>query len=200
MRACGVILTLLLAANVGSASAGELTARDYFRMLPGTIFENTTEGMPEDEKLQLLETGRSNFWEFQGEEPDRLELAAMPFGESRVVLRVFRSGEGGKGSTLLAIGAMGPACAIELWRADADGRIVPVDTPEDPPAKDFFAAKNGAPRGTNVAVLFCLDEEGLEARPVFWNDAGMLQMPVDFRVHYTWGAGGFAKSRTPVKP
>lgn len=199
MRACIAILTLLLGIPAAAATAEEFAARDYFRMLPGTIFENTPEGMPEEEKLQLLETGRTEFWELQTEGPDKLELTALPFGESRVELRVFRDGDG-KGSALLAIGTTGPACAIELWRADADGRIVPVDTPDDPPTEDFFASKAKAPRNTQVAVLFCLEDEGLEARPMFWNDSGMLRVPVDFQVRYVWEHGKFAKRRTPIVP
>ena len=44
---------LLLSAR--SVQARELTALDIFAQLPITLFENTPEGLSEDEKLRLIE-------------------------------------------------------------------------------------------------------------------------------------------------
>ena len=51
---------LLLSAR--SVQARELTALDIFAQLPITLFENTPEGLSEDEKLRLIEQGASEFW------------------------------------------------------------------------------------------------------------------------------------------
>ena len=48
---------LLLSAR--SVQARELTALDIFAQLPITLFENTPEGLSEDEKLRLIEQGAS---------------------------------------------------------------------------------------------------------------------------------------------
>ena len=54
---------LLLSAR--SVQARELTALDIFAQLPITLFENTPEGLSEDEKLRLIEQGASEFWEVE---------------------------------------------------------------------------------------------------------------------------------------
>lgn len=203
MPACLALWIVVLLVGATPVQGGELTAREYFRMLPATIFENTPEGLPEEEKLRLLETGRTEFWELRRETDDLLTLASLPFGESGVMLRVFRNeGEGhGKSSkrTLLALGTTGsPLCTLELWRADASGRIVPVDTPDEPSPKDYFSAQSPMPPDVRLSILFCVEEEGLEAVPVFWNESGMLFVPVQNRVHYGWRDGQFKKYLTSV--
>lgn len=111
---------LLLSAR--SVQARELTALDIFAQLPITLFENTPEGLSEDEKLRLIEQGASEFWEVERFDADRLVLVSRPFGETRVGLRVFRGGD----RLLAALGTDGGAmCALELWQEDATGGFVP---------------------------------------------------------------------------
>ena len=103
---------LLLSAR--SVQARELTALDIFAQLPITLFENTPEGLSEDEKLRLIEQGASEFWEVERFDADRLVLVSRPFGETRVGLRVFRGGD----RLLAAIGTDGGAMgALELTRS-----------------------------------------------------------------------------------
>ena len=94
---------LLLSAR--SVQARELTALDIFAQLPITLFENTPEGLSEDEKLRLIEQGASEFWEVERFDADRLVLVSRPFGETRVGLRVFRGGD----RLLAALGTDGGA-------------------------------------------------------------------------------------------
>ena len=66
---------LLLSAR--SVQARELTALDIFAQLPITLFENTPEGLSEDEKLRLIEQGASEFWEVERFDADRLVLVGL---------------------------------------------------------------------------------------------------------------------------
>ena len=96
-----------------AAQARELTALEIFARLPITLFENTPEGLSEEEKLRLIEQGASDFWEVERFDADRLTLVSRPFGETRVMLRVFRGGD----RLLAALGTSGRAmCALELWK------------------------------------------------------------------------------------
>ena len=106
---------LLLSAQ--SVQARGLTALDIFAQLPITLFENTPEGLSEEEKLRLIEQGESEFWEVERFDADRLVLVSRPFGETRVGLRVFR----GRGiGCLLHWGRTGAPCVpLELWQEDA---------------------------------------------------------------------------------
>ena len=126
---------LLLSAR--SVQARELTALDIFAQLPITLFENTPEGLSEDEKLRLIEQGASEFWEVERFDADRLVLVSRPFGETRVGLSVFRGGD----RLLAALGTDGGAmCALELWQEDATGGFVPANPPDDPQLSDFLAS------------------------------------------------------------
>lgn len=188
---------LVMSFALPSASlAEELIARDVFRMLPTTIFDNTLEGMSETEQRHLLEYGKTEFWELRDEGHDKLDVVSCPPGDSQVALRLFR--RGGQ-EALAVVGTVGaPLCSVELWRVDSNGRIVPVDTPDEPGIKDFLAPGSKLPEGVAPSVLFCVTDQGLEARPVFWNSTGMVHMPVEFTVRYLWEDGQFKKSVTPL--
>ena len=141
---------LLLSAR--SVQARELTALDIFAQLPITLFENTPEGLSEDEKLRLIEQGASEFWEVERFDADRLVLVSRPFGETRVGLRVFRGGD----RLLAALGTDG-------------GDVSP-------------------------AFMFCLEDDGLDVRPLFWGPAGLVDVPVAKSVRYIWKSGAFEKT------
>ncbi|MEI3478991.1 MAG: hypothetical protein V8Q84_07695 [Bilophila sp.] len=64
-----------------AAQARELTALEIFARLPITLFENTPEGLSEEEKLRLIEQGASDFWEVERFDADRLTLVSRPLGK-----------------------------------------------------------------------------------------------------------------------
>lgn len=200
-----LLLLAVLAGGLSSpveAAAREMTAREYFDILPTTIFENTPEGLSDSEKRELLENGRADFWQVHTENRDGLDMLSLPFGDSMVSLRVFRgagAASSGQRGTLLAIGTTGtPMCTLELWREDAAGRIVPVDAPDEPASKEYFAAGAGLPKGVQLSVFFCVTESGLEAVPVFWASSGVVHVPVAHRLFYVWDEGQFKKRVQPV--
>ena len=158
-----------------AAQARELTALEIFARLPITLFENTPEGLSEEEKLRLIEQGASDFWEVERFDADRLTLVSRPFGETRVMLRVFRGGD----RLLAALGTSGGAmCALELWKEDATGGFVPAAPPEDADIADFLA--RGRRLGElSPAFMLCLADDGLEVRPLFWGPKGLVDVPVD---------------------
>ena len=151
-----------------SVQARELTALDIFAQLPITLFENTPEGLSEDEKLRLIEQGASEFWEVERFDADRLVLVSRPFGETRVGLRVFRGGD----RLLAALGTDGGAmCAL-----------------------DFLASVQRLAADVSPAFMFCLEDDGLDVRPLFWGPAGLVDVPVAKSVRYIWKSGAFEKT------
>lgn len=169
------------------------TARGLFMMLPTSIFESTPEGLGEREKQELLAKGKSEYWEISGESPDMLVFTALPFRDSSVGLRVFRNDK--NGGAEVAIGTLGePVCALELWRMDSSGRLMPVDTPDEPSLGEFFSREHQFPKNIKFSVLMCLGQGGLEARPLFWNDNGMLPACVENRIYYEWTGNTFKKT------
>ncbi len=177
--------------SAGSAQARELTALDIFAQLPITLFENTPEGLSEDEKLRLIEQGASEFWEVERFDDDRLVLVSRPFGETRVALRVFRSGD----RLLAALGTDGDGmCALELWQEDATGGFIPANPPDDPEISDFLGKGQRLPPDVSPAFMFCLEEDGLDVRPLFWGPSGLVGVPVGKSVRYVWKSGAFQKT------
>ena len=196
-----VLIALLLAALLMDVSParGEdngATARGLFTMLPTSIFETTAEGLSEAEKQELLTVGRTEFWEISGETPDVLVFESLPFRDRAVGLRLFRNT--GDGSTDVAVGTLGePICTVELWRQDVSGRMVPIDTPPEPDAREFLAKGQKLPRNVMPTVLICLGLGGLKAEPVFWSSKGKVDVPLVNEVSYQWTGNGFEKRVTP---
>ena len=176
-----LLMLMLLCPCAGLAQESALTAREAFGALPTSIFENTAEGLEDEDKQQLLEEGQSEFWELAG--------------ESRDVI-VFRDAD--DGSAVAAIGTLGTElCTVELWRVDASGRTVPVDVPQEPDIQEFFAKGQPVPDDVNPSVLICLGMGGLRAHPVFWNKTGMLYLPLANEIGYRWDGHRFQKVVRP---
>lgn len=187
-----VVLLTLMAAPVARAEDNGATARGMFTMLPTSIFETTAEGLSEADKQQLLTEGRTEFWEIAGETPDVLVFASLPFRDRAVGLRLFRNTA--DGSTEVAVGTLGePICTVELWRLDTSGRIVPIDTPPEPDAREFLGNGQKLPENVMPTVLICLGLGGLKAVPVFWSRKGQVELPLQHDISYQWTGNGFEK-------
>jgi hypothetical protein len=208
MRVRYVFFSLLLALQVFVAAAfaeedagpsrpaerEHVAALEIFRLLPATIFENTLEGLSEDDKERLLDYGKSAYWILLPDSRDSLELVSLPFGDTRVFLHAYREDGGG---TLALTGSRSEGiCTLELWRM-SEGRFDPFDTPPEPPVTDFFARGNKMPKNVQASILFCLDGQGLEAQAVFWNRQGRAHVPVDNEVRYEWNGRQFEKRIRP---
>lgn len=187
LAACVMLAGLWLPA----AHAAELSALDVFARLPITLFENTPEGLSEEEKLHLIEQGSSEFWEVVQSDDDTIRMVSRPFGETKAVLHVFRGGQ----ELLVAMGTDdGTMCALELWQEDATGGFVPANAPEDPVASDFLSRGQKLGRAVSPAYVFCLDGDALEVRPLFWGPEGRVDVPVARTVRYEWRNGRFEKT------
>ena len=75
-----LLMLMLLSPSAGLAQESALTAREAFGALPTSIFENTAEGLEDEDKQQLLEEGQSEFLGTGRREPgrDRVPGAALP--------------------------------------------------------------------------------------------------------------------------
>lgn len=190
------MLPQLAMAAAAEAAEKDVTARSIFALLPESIFENTPEGLNPVEKQKLLSSGRSEFWEVAGETEDVMVFAALPFRDTAVALRLFRNTA--DGSVLAALGTLGGSvCTLELWRADASGRIVPVDTPQEPDVSAFFAPGRKMPPDVQATVMICLGLGGLKAQPLFWTNTGMADLPVDNDVSFQWTGKNFERHVRP---
>ena len=167
-------------------------------MLPPTIFDNTVEGLSEEEKDRLLTFGSSEYWTALPGDRDSLELVSLPFGETRVLLHVYHRVDN---DMLVIIGSKNDdLCTLEIWHA-RNNVVSPADAPPEPLPADFFAKGNRMPKGAQASILFCPETGGLEAQAVFWNKQGKVDVPVDNEVHYIWNGGNFEKQVLPkLKP
>lgn len=193
-----LLLVVLLAALSDSARAAEneVSARSIFALLPESIFENTPEGLSQQEKQKLLSTGYTEFWEVAGETEDVMVFASLPFRDTAVALRLFRNAA--DGSVQAALGTLGGSvCTLELWKVDASGRAVPADTPQEPDISAFFAHGRKMPPDVHATVMICLGLGGLKAQPLFWTSTGMAHVPVDNDVSFQWNGKSFDKLVQP---
>ena len=190
-------LATFLAIPGSAAAAGhERSAREVFSALPESIFENTPEGLNPAEKQKLLANGQADFWEVAGETEDIMVFATLPFHDVAVALRLFR--HSGSNAIDVAVGTLGgPVCTVELWRMDASGRLVPVDTPPEPPAEEFLGKGQKLPPDVQATVMICLGLGGLRAQPLFWTNTGMAHVPVANDIGYQWNGKIFEKHIQP---
>ena len=191
-----LLILMLLRPSAGLAQERALTAREAFGALPTSIFENTAEGLEDEDKQQLLEEGQSEFWELAGESRDVIVFRALPCRVWGVALRLFRDAD--VGSAVAAIGTPGTELGtVELWRVDASGRTVPVDVPQEQDIQEFFAKGQPVPDDVHPSELICLGMGGLRAHLVFWNKTGMLYLPLANEIGYRWDGHRFLKVVRP---
>ncbi len=173
------------------------TAADMLILLPATIFENTPAGLSEAEKYELLDKRVTEFWGVDLETDSTLIITSRPFNDTQVTIQLLYAENG---DIIVAAGARGEgSCALELWRFDIRRRMVPLALPEEPRVGEFFIPGRKLPAGLDPSIMICLDGERLEALPVFWSDKGIVDVPLDNRIHYNWNGHDFVKEVLPAK-
>ncbi len=172
-----------------------------FRLIPPTIFENTVEGLDENGKQELADTGKSGPWVLTELSDNDLEFtSSVPHSGTKVRLHLYHAVNG---DILIACGVhAGESCALELWRRDAKGRIVPVAVPNEPDISEFLEKGRVLPEGYEVSMLFCLDidDSRLRAIPMLWTPSGLGDMSLDYDIYYRWDGEKFNKESVAHTP
>ena len=176
------------------------SALRLFRFIPPSIFDNTIEGMREDEKQQLMDTGETDFWVLTALSEEELVIQNKALeADTQVTLRLFRASNG---DTVVAMGVnAGDSCALELWRyMDKRRALTPMPMPDEPAVSDFFETHRVLPEDTDVSMLICLDpvEETLIAKPLIWTPSGLDPIKLDTKVYYVWNGESFVKTIAPL--
>lgn len=197
----GVGRSSLPLSKVTPPAGPQPTALRLFRLIPPTIFENTVEGLDENEKQILADNGRTGPWALTSMTDDELEFtSSVPHSNTKVRMHLYRADNG---DILIACGMQsGESCALELWRRDAGGRIIPVPIPDEPNISEFLAAGRALPEDYEVSMLICLDVDSaqLKAVPMLWTPTGLGNLPLDYDVYYQWTGEAFLKEAVPRAP
>lgn len=180
----------LLSSQAISAQ-GFITAEQLFRQLPTSIFDNTTEPLTEDNKEMLLEKGYTTNWVIIAKDADDIFMEAMSAEEGTVSIHMFRGPHGG----VVVMGARtADTCAAELWEYSERMGLVPYAGPADPLVADFLPANTKLSPEITPTFRICLEGEMLEAKPLFWGDSGLIDIPGARRVLYSWNGTAFTKN------
>ena len=197
MRFCRLVLIaaaimplLLFAAQPSRAmDTSTMPAEKLMRMLPTSIFDNTTEPLSQDSLELLLSRGYSNSWIVVENNQDRLRILATGDSSAEVQMQVLRTAPNG----IIILGARtNDSCATELWSYNARGWLMPYSGPQEPSPQDFFAPEKYLPRGLVYSCRLCLERGMLEAVPWFRNASGSDITP-DNRIFYIWNGKDFIK-------
>ena len=174
------------------------TALRLFRLIPPTIFENTVEGLDENDKQVLADNGRAGSWVLTSLTDDELEFtSAVPHSATKVHVRLYHATNG---DIFIACGVQsGESCAMELWRCDAAGRIIPMPMPDEPAISEFLADGRVLPEDYEVSMLVCLDMNSpqLKAVPLLWTPTGLGSLLLDYDVYYRWNGEVFNRESQP---
>ena len=192
------LLAALALPNPGAVLAKDtaaITAEEIFRQLPTSIFDNTSEPLSDESKQKLLDNGYTSNWVIVQKTPDTLRMSASSDGTNEVTVLLLRSSPGG----VAVLGAKtSDSCAAELWGYNAHGGIVPYTGPQEPSPSEFFSAERGFPPGIMPSYRLCLEDNALEAKPLFWNDEGLADITPDNRVLFVWNGKEFVKQVIPA--
>ena len=188
-------------AKVTPPKGPQPTALRLFRLIPPTIFENTVEGLDENEKQILADNGRMGPWALTFMTDDELEFtSSVPHSGTKVRMRLYHAANG---DIFISCGVQsGESCAMELWRRDTEGRIIPVAIPDEPGIAEFLAAGRSVPEDYEVSMLICQDADTprLKAVPLLWTPTGLGSLTLDYDVYYQWTGEAFSKELTAHKP
>ena len=177
------------------------TALRLFRLIPPTIFDNTVQGLDENDKQVLADNGRAANWVLNHLSNDDLEFTStVPYSNTKVRLHLFYAVNG---DIFVACGAeSGDGCAMELWQRDTRGRIIPVPIPDEPSIGEFLVPERECPAEYEVTMLMCLDAEAprLKAVPLVWTPTGLGSLPLDYDIYYLWNGETFVKTAVQHAP
>ena len=177
------------------ARAQEKPAADLMRLLPPSIFDNTSEPITQDGLDLLLTRGYLETWVVVENKRDFLRMIATGDSPGEVQMQVLRVAP----RSIIILGARtGDACAAELWEYRAGGGLVPYAGPPDPSAAEFFDPAKSPPRGLISSYSLCLEAGMLEAVPRFWDLSGPVSATPNNRVFYIWNGEDFVKRVVPV--
>ncbi len=184
------LLCLLVCVGwVKNALAYTLSTLEAFARITLNFFENTMEGLDEEQKNELLIWGRTSTWQIKEVGTEHMVVESLLAPENKVLVQLFSA----EHSLVLAIGTdTGPLCAMELWLLDEHGRVVPYPQPEEPSLFDFFQDKRYIPPDASASMFFCVRRGGLEAVPLFWTSTGIASVPVQNAVYYVWDGTHFS--------
>ena len=177
------------------------TALRLFRLIPPTIFDNTVQGLDENDKQVLADNGRAANWVLNHLGNDDLEFTStVPYSNTKVQLHLFYAVNG---DIFIASGVQsGEGCAMELWQRDTLGRIIPVAIPDEPSIDEFLAPERECPADYEVTMLMCLDAENtrLKAVPLVWTPTGLGFLQLDYDIYYLWDGETFVKTAVQHVP
>ncbi|SHN70590.1 hypothetical protein [Desulfovibrio litoralis] len=170
------------------------TPRTLFSLLPTGIFENTGVELSEEEQQKLIDNGVSEDWIISQETSNELIINELS-ADNKVVLHVFNHNQGG---VVVALGAQsGLICALELWRYDAKGKIIPMAVPLEPNKNDLFLP-NALSAEIDTTIMLCLDHDKIKVKPILWGKDGVVNQKEDFEIHFFWNGNSFIQSRSPL--
>lgn len=186
---------MFLFTSQAASAQGFITAEQLFRQLPTSIFDNTSEPLTEDNKEMLLEKGYTTNWVIIAKDADNIFMEAMSAEEGAVNIHMFRGPHGG----VVVMGARtADACAAELWEYSERMGLVPYAGPADPLVADFLPTNTKLSPEITPTFRICLEDEMLEAKPLFWGDSGLVDIPGAKRVLYSWNGTAFTKSSSAL--
>ena len=194
---CAILVpsSLLIAPAARAADKSAMSAEDLMRLLPTSIFDNTSAPISQDELDLLLTRGYIDAWVVVENKRDVLRMTATGDSPGEVQLQVLRAAP----RSIVILGARSDdACASELWEYRTGGGLVPYAAPPGPSAQDFFALTKTPPRGLIASYSFCLEAGMLEAVPRFWNADGPVDITPDNRIFYIWNGEDFVQRTAPA--
>lgn len=181
--------------RIAELTPAEEPMRTILLRMPASIFDNTTEGLSENDRAQLLLTGAAG--PFQLQEPG-MDFVQVLYSEGEVALRRFPRADGG--AVIAVATTNGRARSFELWLRSTEKEIPVLWPPKlalpQLGMTDFFSEAQSMPTTAQGLLDFSLREDLAEIR-VTWVGPSDGPQP-DYAVDLIWDGYGFGAVRSAI--
>lgn len=185
-----------------SSSPPQFTAAQFLAQLPASIFDNTAEGMSEQNKQQLLTRGKVDGWKITQQTDKSFVVSDTDSGQSTVQLMVYAAPPG----QLIAVHTQnGQNTNLDFWRYTAASQqltqvgLSPSFFPKIT-GDDFLAAEEKLPDAYRATMTYTMNEDGtIDVEPYTWMESVFEERTLLYTIQLTWNGKKFQVEKSPIE-
>lgn len=185
-----------------SEDSPQFTAAQFLAQLPASIFDNTTQGMSEPAKQQLLEQGKADGWEISQQTNRSIVVSQTDSGQSTVQLIVYAAPP----DQLIAVHTQnGQNTTLDFWRyTAASQQLVQVGlSPSFFPqitGNDFLAAEEKLPDACRATIIYTMNEDGtISVEPYTWMESVFEERTIVYTIQLIWDGKKFQIRKSSIE-
>lgn len=201
-----IALTLLILVfnNCGSPekptdSVTQISLFELFTIAPTSLFDYTSEGISEEEKINLINNGESESWNITYKGDDKIIIICKFLYSELTLFPLTRPDN----TTILGSYTINEqASSIHTWEQINDTTLQQINLLPTVYAKDFFMKEDQIPQLEKYDgnVYYYLDSEAMliKAGLNTWMEPELEKMKMDYSIYLKWNGAKFEINRLSI--